>query len=184
MLRPIHQAAVILTALLLCIPLASHCETSGCQALIQAAATGKAAQIKTDDAMIAQPESVTKFTCLGNFFNGVGLDVLTNGLDISSIAQSAMGKVCDALNSVWDTLESSVQCGLNVSSFDNNFNLGLGAGSICPTLDFGGGGDSLINSGLNTSGQNSFDLNGDTQLPDGYSLGDTYKAFGLTGSSL
>ncbi|MCP1242772.1 hypothetical protein GOB86_12580 [Acetobacter lambici] len=172
-------------------PSLSWADASGCKALVQAAATGKAAQIKTDDAMIQQPESVTKFTCLGNFFNGLGLDVLTNGLDISSIAQSAMGKICDELSNVWDTLESAAQCGLNVSSFDDNFNLGLGAGSICPTLNFGGGGDELINTGVNSSGtssysdgRNSYDVNGSLQLPDGYSLGDASQAFGLSGGTL
>lgn len=184
MARSTIPTVICFTALLLFVASPARAEKSGCQALIQAAATGKAAQIKTDDAMIRQPESVTKFTCLGNFFNGVGLDVLTNGLDIASIAQSAMGKVCDELNSVWDSLESSAQCGLNVSSFDNNFNLGLGAGSICPTLNFGGGGGNLINSGINTSGQNNFDVTGNTQLPDGYSLSDTLQSYGFSGESL
>lgn len=181
----------VLVGMTLACPALSWADTAGCKALVQAAATGKAAQIKTDDAMIQQPESVTKFTCLGNFFNGLGLDVLTNGLDIASIAQSAMGKICNELSSVWDNLESATQCGLNVSSFDDNFNLGLGAGSICPTLDFGGGGDTLINTGVNTGGTssysdgaNSYDVNGSLQLPDGYSLGDASQAFGLSGGTL
>ncbi|MFT8369765.1 hypothetical protein [Acetobacter sp.] len=176
--------------LLILLPCQSWAVSSGCQALVQAAATGKAAQIKTDDAMIQQPESVTKFTCLGGFFNGIGLDILTNGLNLASIAQAAMGKVCMELTNVWQTLESEAQCGLNVSSFDDNFNLGLGAGAICPTLNFGGGGDQLINTGVNTNGKNSYtdtpnpyDVNGSLQLPDGYSLGDASQAFGLTGGN-
>lgn len=176
--------------LTLVLPCQSWADGSGCQALVQAAATGKAAQIKTDDAMIQKPESVTKFTCLGGFFNGIGLDILTGGLNVASIAQAAMGKICNELSDVWQSLESAGQCGLNVSSFDDNFNLGLGAGSICPTMNFGGGGDQLINSGVNTNGKNSYsdnpigyDINGSTQLPDGYSLGDVSKAFGLTGGN-
>lgn len=171
-------------------PLPAGAASSGCQALVQAAATGKAAQIRTDDAMIQQPESVTKFTCLDGFFNGLGLDILTNGLNIASIAQSAMGKICMELTNVWQTMEGATQCGLNVSSFDDNFNLGLGAGAICPTLNFGGTGDQLINTGVNTNGKNSYtdnpnayDVNGSLQLPDGYSLGDASQAFGLTGGS-
>lgn len=182
MARHTIPIAFFLTGLVLLQSSPAMADNSGCQALIQAAATGKAAQIKTDDALIRQPESVTKFTCLGNFFNGIGLDILTNGLNIASIARAAMGKVCDELATAWDSLESAAQCGLNVSSF-NDFNLGLGTGSICPTLNFGGGGDSLINSGLTTSGQSNFNVDGRTQLPDGYSMGDVTQSFGLSGGS-
>lgn len=183
-------SAFFCMTILALLPIQAGAASSGCQALVQAAATGKAAQIKTDDAMIQQPESVTKFTCLDGFFNGIGLDILTNGLNLAAIAQAAMGKVCMELTNVWLTLESAAQCGLNVSSFDDNFNLGLGLGAICPTLNFGGGGDQLINTGVNTNGKNSYtdnpntyDVNGSLQLPDGYSLGDASQAFGLTGGS-
>lgn len=151
-------------------PARAATSTAGCQTLIQAAATGLAAQIKSDDATIKQPESVTKFTCLGNFFSGMGLDVLTSGLDIASIAQAAMGKICSELTSAWDSLQGTAQCGLSVTGLDNNFSLGLGSGSFCPSLSFGGGGDSLISSSTNTSGSTHWDTTGETQLPDGYSI--------------
>lgn len=143
---------------------------AGCQDLVQAAATGLAADLKADDATIHQPQSVTKFTCLGNFFNGTGLDVITSGLNVASIAQSTMGKICSELTSEWDSLQGAAQCGLSVTGLDTNFNLGLGAGSFCPTLNLGGGGDSLISAGTNTTGNSSWDVSGTTQLPDGYSL--------------
>ncbi|MFT9322958.1 MAG: hypothetical protein ABF537_02185 [Acetobacter sp.] len=156
--------------------------SEGCQALVQAAATGAAAQMKADDALIHQPESVTKFTCLDSFFNGVGLDILTSGLDLSSIAQSTMGKICNQVSSAWTSMQGAAECGLTLTGPDTNFDLGLGSGTVCPTVSFGGGGDTLINSGTNGSGTSSWDVSGSTQLPNGYTLGDAAKAFGLEGS--
>ena len=156
--------------------------SEGCQALVQAAATGAAAQMKADDALISQPESVTKFTCLDSFFNGVGLDMLTSGLDVSSIARSTMGKICSEVSSAWSSMEGSAECGLTLTGPDNNFDLGLGSGTVCPTLNFGGGGDTLINSGTNGTGTNNWDVDGSLQLPSGYSLGNAAQAFGLSGS--
>lgn len=155
--------------------------SEGCQALVQAAATGAAAQMKADDALIQMPESVTKFTCLDNFFNGVGLDTLGSGLNVASIAQSAMGKICSQVSSAWSSMEGSAECGLTLTGPDTNFDLGLGSGTVCPTVNFGGGGDTLINSGTNGSGTNHWDVDGSMQLPDGYKLGDAAKAFGLSG---
>ncbi|MBB2156638.1 hypothetical protein HLH33_10005 [Gluconacetobacter diazotrophicus] len=148
----------------------SSAASAGCEALVQAANTGMAAQLKADNATIKQPASVSTFTCLGNFFNGVGLDVLTNGLNIASIAQAAMGEVCSALTTAWSTVEGTTQCGLTVTGLDANFNLGLGAGSFCPSLNFGGGGSTLLSSSTNGYGQTQWDVSGTTQLPDGYAL--------------
>lgn len=155
--------------------------SEGCEALVQAAATGAAAQMKADDSLIKMPESVTKFTCLDSFFNGVGLDMLSNGLSAQSIARSAMGKICSQLTSAWDSLQGAVECGLTLTGPDTNFDLGLGSGTVCPTVSFGGGGDTLISSGTNGTGTNHWDVNGTLQLPDGYKLGDAAKAFGLSG---
>lgn len=155
--------------------------SGGCQALVQAAATGAAAQMKADDALIHQPESVTKFTCLDSFFNGVGLDMLTGGLNIASVAQSVMGKICSEVSSAWSSMEGAAECGLTLTGPDTNFDLGLGSGTVCPTVSFGGGGDTLINSGTSGSGNNNWDVDGSLQLPDGYSLGNAAKAFGLSG---
>ena len=144
---------------------------AGCQALVSAAATGMANQIKADDQTIRQPQSISKFTCLGDVFGGVGLDVMTNGLDIGALAQSAIGKVCTQLGSAWDSLKGSAQCGMTVTGLNTNFGLGsLGSGNFCPSLNFGGGGDALINAGTNTNGASSWDAQGSTQLPTGYEL--------------
>ncbi|MGC5749463.1 hypothetical protein J4P41_12630 [Gluconobacter sp. NFX36] len=151
-------------------PALAEDSSSGCQTLVQAGATGLAADLKADDATIHQPKSVTKFTCLGNFFNGVGLDVVASKLNVASLAEAAMGKICSQLTSEWDSLQSAAHCGLSVTGLDTNFNLGLGAGSFCPNLSFGGGGDSLINAGTNTTGKQSWDVSGQSQLPSGYSF--------------
>jgi len=147
---------------------------------VQAGATGLAADLKADDSTIKQPSSITKFTCLGNFFNGIGLDVVTNKLNLASLAQAAMGKICAELTTEWETLQSSARCGLSVTGVDTNFNLGLGAGSFCPNLSFGGGGDSLINAGTNTTGNTSWDTTGHTQIPDGYSFELIGKSTGVS----
>jgi len=151
--------------------LAADSSDAGCQALVSAAATGMANQIKADDATIKQPQSISKFTCLGDIFGGLGLNVLTNGLNIGDLAQSAMGKVCTQLTSAWDNLKGSAQCGMTVTGLNTNFGLGsLGSGNFCPSLNFGGGGDALITAGTNTNGSSSWDAQGSTQLPTGYEL--------------
>lgn len=147
--------------------------TSGCDALVQASATGLAAAMKADDATIKQPQSVTKFTCLGNFFHGVGMDVLTGNLNVASIAQNVMGKVCQQLTDEWQNTIGSAQCGLTVTGINTNFNLGLGGlggGHFCPSLNIGGGGDTLINASTNTQGHSSWDAQGAQQMPTGYQL--------------
>jgi len=150
---------------------AGDASDAGCQALVNAAATGMANQIKADDQTIRQPQSISKFTCLGDIFGGVGLNVMTNGLDIGALAQSAIGKVCTQLASAWDNLKGSAQCGMTVTGLNTNFGLGsLGSGNFCPSLNFGGGGDALINAGTNTNGSSSWDAQGSTQLPTGYEL--------------
>lgn len=163
-------SAVVFLSVALCLPAYADDRATGCQTLVQAGATGLAADLKADDATIHQPKSVTKFTCLGNFFNGVGLDVISSKLNVASIADAAMGKICSQLSSEWDSMQSSSHCGLSVTGLDTNFNLGLGAGSFCPNLSFGGGGDSLINAGTNTTGNQSWDVSGQSQIPSGYSF--------------
>ena len=170
MKRTAYAGAVAIACLALHARVAMGASATGCETLIQSAATGAAAQMKADDTTIHQPQSVMQFTCLGNFFNGVGLDVLSNGLDVASIAQATMGKVCSELTSVWQNLEGAAQCGLTGCGVANICDLGLGAGSFCPSLNFGGGGDALISTATNTSGNSSWDVTGDSQLPDGYSL--------------
>jgi len=156
---------------LLWAPPSGHAD-DGCDKLVQAGLDGMAATEKADDATIHQPEDISKFTCLGNFFQGIGIDVLASGLDPSKLVQSVAGKFCEAITSEWNNLRGSAQCGLNISGLNSNFGLGLGAGAgtICPALNLGGGGDSLISTSTNTSGVSQWNTDGYRTLPDGYSI--------------
>ncbi|GBQ81442.1 hypothetical protein [Asaia bogorensis] len=153
-----------------------------CNQLVQAAADGMAGVIKADDTTIKQPQDITQFTCLGNFFNGVGLDVITSGLNPASIAQKVAGQFCSALTDKWNSLQGAAQCGLTVTGINTNFGAGLGTGSgtFCPSINLGGGGDTLVSASTNTSGQQSWGVEGSTQMPDGYAIAPLGTSTGLT----
>ena len=155
--------------------------SEGCQALVQAAATGAAAQMKADDYLIQMPQSVTKFTCLDSFYNGTGMDLVSDGLDPAAIARKVAGKICSQVSAAWSSMQGSAECGLTLTGPDTNFDLGLGSGTVCPTVNFGGGGDTLISTGTNGTGTNHWDVGSALQLPNGYTLSDAAKAFGLLG---
>ncbi|MFT9092443.1 MAG: hypothetical protein ABF479_15800 [Gluconacetobacter sp.] len=142
----------------------------GCSQVVKAAQDGLNATLAADNQTIRQPKDIRQFTCLGNFFNGVGLNVLTKGIDIASIAEAAAGKFCSALTDTWTSMIGTVQCGLSVTGFNANFGANLGGGTICPVINVGGGGDTLVSAGTNPSGASSWDVTGVSQLPDGYSL--------------
>ena len=171
-----HRAPVIATtvaALLVVAPsLAWADDGTGCTILAQAAASGLAARVAADDQTIKPPQSVTKLTCLNNFFNGVGLNVLTNLLDPASLLDSVEGKICAFATSAWQSTIGSAQCGLTISGFNVGFG-GLGGGTFCPKLSFGGGGAAMgsIGSGL-SAGTSGVYLNGAGLPPTGYTLPD------------
>ncbi len=148
---------------------ASGDNTVNCTALAQAGAAGLAARVNADDQTIKAPQSVTKLTCLGDFFNGVGLNVLTNLLDPAALLKSVEGQICSEVNSAWQEALGSAQCGLSVTGFNIGFG-GLGGGVFCPKLTFGGGGSQIgsIGTGLNNTG--AFNVNGQAQGPTGYPL--------------
>ena len=102
-----HRAPLITTAvaaLLVVAPsLAWADDGTGCTILAQAAASGLAARVAADDQTIKPPQSVTKLTCLNNFFSGVGLNVLTNLLDPTSLLDSVEGKICALATSAWQS---------------------------------------------------------------------------------
>lgn len=156
---------------LICLPFPAAAD-DGCAQLVQAGLDGMAATEKADDETIHQPQDISKFTCLGNFFQGIGIDVLTAGLDPAKLVQSVAGKFCEAITSEWNNLRGSAQCGLNISGLNSNFGLGLGAGAgtICPSLNLGGGGDSLLSTSTNTSGVSQWNTDGYRTMPDGYSI--------------
>jgi hypothetical protein len=144
----------------------------GCTALAQAAAAGMAATIQADNQTITQPKSVTQLSCLSNFFNGIGLNVVTNLLNPATLLQSVEGQLCSAVQSAWQSTVGSVQCGLTVSGFNMGGFGGLGGGNFCPSLSFGGGGAPIGSVGAG-SGQNGLYINGTGQTPSGYTLPST-----------
>ena len=151
-------------------PAARADEGTGCTILAQAAASGLAARISADDQTIKPPKSVTALTCLDNFFNGVGLNVITNLLDPTSLLNSVEGKLCALATSAWQSTIGSGQCGLTITGFNVGFG-GLGGGSFCPKLTFGGGGPAIgsISSGL-SAGSSGVYLQGAGLPPTGYTL--------------
>ncbi len=160
-----------LSALLLGSATLAHADdTSGCTTLAQAAAAGMAARISADDQTIKPPQSVTTLSCLDGFFNGVGLNVITNLLDPGSLLASIEGKICSAVQSTWQSFIGGAQCGLTVTGFNVGFG-GLGGGLLCPKLSFGGGGASIgsIGTGL-SGGQSGQYLSGAGVPPTGYTL--------------
>ena len=139
-----------------------------CVTLAQAAAAGMAARVHADDQGINPPQSVTKLTCLSNFFNGAGLNVITNLLDPTALLNSVEGQICATVQSAWQSAIGSAECGLTVTGFNIGFG-GLGGGTFCPRLTFGGGGPAIdsIGTGPGTSG---LSINGQGSAPTGYTL--------------
>jgi hypothetical protein len=144
----------------------------GCTTIVQAAANGMTARMAADNQTINKPTSVTQMTCLGNFFNGVGLNLVTNLLDPTTLLQSVEGQLCNAVTSTWNSWLGQVQCGLTVTGFNFGFG-GLGGGLSCPKLTFGGGGPpiSTIGLGVGTDGSGTgLYINGNGLTPPGYNL--------------
>jgi len=142
----------------------------GCGVIAQAAANGMSARMAADQNTIQQPKSVTSLSCLGNFFNGVGLNLVTNLLNPGSLLQAVEGQVCNAVQQTWNSWLGQVQCGLTVTGFNLGFG-GIGGGLSCPSLSFGGSGPpiSTIGLGAGTSGSGSgLYITGNGMLPSGY----------------
>lgn len=160
-----------MTGVFLASPIAADADdTAGCTTLANAAAAGLANTIAADDQTIKPPQSVTTLSCLDGFFNGVGLNVITNLLDPTSLLTTVEGKICSAIQSTWQSVIGSIQCGLTVTGFNVGFG-GLGGGNFCPRLSFGGGGSTIgsIGAGLG-NGQTGQYLSGTGVPPTGYTL--------------
>ena len=159
-------------------PFAADAQTSnsspGCTDLANAAAAGMAATIQADNQSITQPQSVTNLSCLGNFFNGTGLNLITNLLDPTALLNSVEGKICQAAQSAWQSAIGSIQCGLTVTGFNLGFG-GLGSGNFCPKLSFGGGGTPIgtMSIGTGTNGQSGLYISGQGMPPSGYTMPST-----------
>src|SRR5207245_1371756 len=142
----------------------------GCAVITQAGVNGLNARIQADDSNINAPQSVTSLTCLDNFFNGVGLNLVTNLLNPANQLQAVEGKICNLVQQSWNSLLGKVQCGLTITGFNLGFG-GLGGGLSCPKLSFGGGGPPIATIGIGTGSTGSgLYINGTGTAPTGYSL--------------
>lgn len=171
MTRKPSRTLIALALAAACLPLAAQADDQACTTLAQAAAAGLSARIQADDQTIKQPKSVTTLSCLDNFFKGVGLNVLTNLLDPSSLLNSVEGKICSMATSAWQSAIGSVQCGITVTGFNVGFGTNLGGGSFCPKLTFGGGGAAIGSIGTSLGGGNNMSglyLSGSGLAPTGY----------------
>jgi hypothetical protein len=147
--------------------------STGCTAITQAATNGMNARIQADDSNINPPQSVTKLTCLNNFFNGIGLNLITNLLNPATLLQTVEGQICNLVQQTWTSLLGKAQCGLTITGFNLGFG-GLGGGLSCPQLSFGGGGPAIgtIRLGTGASGSGLY-INGTGTAPTGYTLPST-----------
>jgi hypothetical protein len=129
--------------------------SQACATIVQAAADGMNARIQADDTTINPPKSVKQLSCLNSFFNGVGLNVITNILNPANLLTAVEGQICNVLTSAWNQTLGSAQCGLTVTGFNIGIGGlgGLGGGEMCPRLSFGGGGPPL--GSIGTSGTNA-----------------------------
>jgi hypothetical protein len=144
--------------------------SQACATIVQAASNGMSARISADDTSINPPQSVTRLSCLQNFFNGVGLNVITSLLNPTSLLQAVEGQLCQAVNTAWQNALGTAQCGLTVTGFNTGFGLGLGGGTMCPKLSFGGGGPPIgsVSTGYNTQQGFGLHMNGSPTVPTGY----------------
>jgi hypothetical protein len=145
--------------------------TVGCTAIVQAAANGQTSRIAADNQTIQAPPSVTTLSCLNNFFNGVGLNLVTNLLNPQTLLQNVEGQICNAIKSTWDQfLGSATQCGITLTGINFGFG-GLGGGLSCPKLSFGGGGPPIGTIGIGNGGSGSgLYIHGTITAPPGYTL--------------
>jgi len=172
----------LLAALLASVPLTafagSETGSAGCTVVTQAAVDGAMTRIQSDDSAIPAPKSVTEMSCLDKFFSGFGLNLITSLLDPASLIDSVEGKICNLVNTTWNSLMGGAQCGLTISGFDIGFGT-LGFGVMCPSLSFGGGGPtwaSVSGSGVGYGG-NGLYINGSPIPPTGYTAPATAGTF-------
>ena len=150
----------------------SNTGSAGCSALTQAASNAIASRIAADDQNIAQPNSVKNLTCLDNFFNGEGLNVVINLLNPQNLLQSIETQICNKLTSVWQSALGSKQCGITLTGLKLGFLGGstLGGGISCPKLSFGGGGPPIASIGIGATNSGGLYFNGKAVAPTGYPI--------------
>ena len=169
MTRPLAVALSLLAST----PVAWADTTMGdasCSAITQAAADAAIGRIQSDDGNVPPPMSVKNLTCLDKFFKGFGLDLITNILNPTTLLSNVEGQICSLVSSTLSSLTGSAQCGLTITGFNLGFGSGLGAGSFCPKLSFGGGGPTWGTFGVGgaANGGGGFTVNGAAVAPTGY----------------
>jgi hypothetical protein len=141
----------------------------GCTAITQAAANGMTARVNADNTTINPPQSITGLTCLSNFFNGIGLNLITNLLNPQTLLNAVAGQVCNLVKQEWNSLIGQVQCGLTITGFNLGFG-GIGGGLSCPKLSFGGGGPPIGSIGIGVGSGGGLYIKGAGLTPTGYTL--------------
>ena len=144
-----------------------------CTTLAQSAANAASARIAADDKDVPKPQSVKNFTCLNSFFNGTGLDVITNILNPTNLLRAVETQICNKLTSVWQSMIGKAQCGITLTGFKMGFMGGgtLGGGLSCPKLSFGGGGAPLLSIGVGgPGGSGALTVSGTAVAPAGYPI--------------
>ena len=169
-LIPVALAAALSPAAAFAETPATTSGSQACATIVQAAADGLNSRIVADQTTIKPPTSVTKLSCLNDFFNGTGLNLITNMLSPANLLKSVEGQICNQVNAAWQSVVGTAQCGLTITGFNMGFGLGLGSGMMCPKLSFGGGGPPLGSAYTGYSTGNGFGLlmNGNPTTPTGY----------------
>jgi hypothetical protein len=160
-------AALTLATPALAFAQAPSSASTACSMLAQSASNGAQARIAADNAQIQPPKSVTTLSCIDNFFNGTGLNLITSLLDPTKLLTAVEGQICAAVKAEWTSLTGGAQCGLTITGFNLGFG-GLGGGNFCPKLSFGGGGPPLGSVGL--SGNSGLNASGSPTVPTGYTV--------------
>ena len=119
-----------------------------------------------------QPQSIKTLTCLDNFFNGTGLNVVINLLNPENLLKSIESQICNKLNSVWQNTIGQKQCGITLTGFKIGFLGGanLGGGLSCPKLSFGGGGPPIASIGAGVNNNGKLYVTGNAVAPTGYPI--------------
>nr|WP_243429858.1 hypothetical protein [Acetobacter sacchari] len=148
--------------------------SSGCGVLTQAAADAVNQRVQANDAYEKQPDSVGALSCLDGFLHGQGLNVISSGLDptslLTSLENQLGNQICQAAESAWGNSMGSTQCSLSVSGVNLGLGFGnVGSGTMCPSLNFGGGGPPLAQGGVGTTTTSGLYVDGSPTLPSGYS---------------
>ncbi len=86
-LIPVALVAALAPAAAIAETPATTSGSQACATIVQAAADGLNSRIVADQTTIKPPTSVTKLSCLNDFFNGTGLNLITNLLNPSQPPQ-------------------------------------------------------------------------------------------------